>query len=271
MERHELADITRESADAGAAVAMDLFRTALAVETKDGKTDVVTRADHEAHDAVVARIEDAVPGAAIYGEEGRTVETIPTEGVVWVIDPIDGTNNYVRGNRRWATSVVCLLDGQPVAAANVLPAMGDSYFGTPEGVTRNGDPVSVSDRSDPELFEVVPTIWWGFDRRDEYGLATSAIVSRFGDLRRPGSAQASLSLLAAGTVDGVITNVQTNPWDTIAGAAMVEWAGGTVTDLDGEDWTYESRGLVASNGRAHEEVLAATQEIDGSTTTVEKE
>jgi myo-inositol-1(or 4)-monophosphatase len=178
-----------------------------------------------------------------------------------VVDPIDGTNNFVRGNRRWATSVAVVADGTPLAAVNVLPALGDTYVGTPDGVTRNGDPVAVSDRTDPETFMVVPTVWWGFDRRAEYAAAATGIIDRFGDLRRAGSAQSVLSLCAAGGVEGVVTNIAVNPWDSIAGAAMVEWAGGTVTDLDGDPWHHDSVGLVASNGRAHETVLDAAQDI----------
>jgi len=264
MDRPALAAVTVECAEAGAAVAADLFRTPLDVETKDGKTDVVTRADREAQSAVVDCIRTHYPDATIYGEEGNTAAEIPTTGMAWIIDPIDGTNNYVRGNRRWATSVACLVDGEPQATANVIPALGDTYVGTPDSVTRNGESVRVSDRTDPETFEVTPTIWWDFDRRDEYAAATSAIVERFGDLRRIGSAQAALSMLSAGVLDGIVTNVETNPWDTIAGAAMVRWAGGTVTDIDGNEWHYDDRGLVASNGAAHDELLAAVQEIDAA-------
>jgi myo-inositol-1(or 4)-monophosphatase len=262
MDHAALATVVADSARAGGAVAAESFRTDIAVERKDGKTDVVTTADREAQAAVAERIREHDPDAIIYGEEGEFEHGIPETGTVWIIDPIDGTNNFVRGNRRWATSVACLVDGEPVAAANVLPAMDDSYVGTADGVTRNGETVSVSTRSDPARFQVVPTIWWAFDRRDEFAAATSTIVERFGDLRRIGSAQAALSLLAAGGVDGVITNIDAHAWDTVAGAAFVEWAGGRVTDLDGEPWRHSSRGLVASNGQAHDELLQAAREID---------
>ena len=136
----------------------------------------------------------------VVGEENDADGRVPDEGVVWIVDPIDGTDNYVRGSRYWATSVACLVDGDPIVAVNVLPAMGDTYVGRPDGVTLNGEPASVSDRSDPDRFAVVPTMWWEFDNREEYATVTAAIVTRFGDLRRVGSAQASLSheqLLAA--------------------------------------------------------------------------
>lgn len=262
MDRAELTRVTEESARAGAAVAAERFRGEIEIVRKDGKTDVVTPADRDAQRAVIERIHETFPGDTIYGEEDGTAATIPDSGRAWIVDPIDGTNNYVRGNRRWASSVACLVDGNPVAAANILPAMDDAYIATADGVFRNGGRVTVSDRSDPDQFQVVPTVWWAFDRREEYAAATGAIVRNFGDLRRIGSAQAALSLLAAGGLEGVLTNVETNAWDTVAGAAMVEWAGGTVTDLDGEPWSHDSRGLVASNGHAHEAVVDAANEID---------
>lgn len=264
MNHSELSQVTEKGAQAGAAVALEGFRTDLTVERKSGKTDVVTAADRDAQQAVIDHIYQSFPGDTIYGEEADTADEIAETGRTWIIDPIDGTNNYVRGNRRWATSVVCLIDGSPVAAANILPAMDDTYVGTADGVTRNGSPVAVNEFTDPERFEVSPLIWWEFDRRGEYAAATEGIVRRFGDLRRPGSAQAALSLLAAGGIEGALTNVAANPWDTVAGAAMVEWAGGTVTDLDGEPWRPDSRGVVASNGTAHEVLLEVATEIDAA-------
>ncbi len=258
----DILEAAQESAESGGAVALDLFRTDIGFETKGGKTDVVTRADSEAQAAIVEILEREYPDAVIVGEEDDQQRSIPEEGMAWLVDPIDGTNNYVTGNRRWTTSVACLVDGEPVAAVNSLPALGDTYAATPGSVRRNGTPVGVNERTDPETFRVVPTVWWPRDRRDEYSVATDAIVHRFGDLLRFGSTQAALSLLAAGGIEGVLTNVDANPWDTVAGAAMVEWAGGTVTDLDGDVWNHDSRGLVASNGTAHDVVLDAAEEIE---------
>jgi len=261
MNADQLARLAEAAAAAGASVAADRFRTALDVERKAGD-EAVTELDRAAQAAVVDRLRETAPDATIVGEETGTADAVPPDGTAWIVDPIDGTENYVRGNRRWATSVARLENGEPVAAANRLPSLGDGYVGRPGSVTRNGEPVAVSERDDPSRFAVAPIVWWGFDRREEYTAAVRAILERFGDLRRTGSAQATLSLVAAGGLDGAITNVAASPWDTVAGAAMVEWAGGRVTDLEGEPWRYDSRGLVASNGRAHDAVLAAAREID---------
>lgn len=260
MTTDQPAALAEASARAGAATAVDQFRSSLEVERKAGG-EAVTEVDRAAQAAVVERIRATAPDATIVGEEVGTADTVPADGTAWIVDPIDGTENFVRGTRRWTTSVARIEAGGPVAAANAAPAMGDTYVGRPESVTRNDEPVTVSERTDPRRFAVAPIVWWGFDRREEYTAAVRAILERFGDLRRTGSAQATLSLVAAGGLDGAVTNVAASPWDTVAGAAMVEWAGGRVTDLDGEPWRYDSDGLVASNGQCHDAVLAAARDV----------
>ncbi|MFB6125999.1 MAG: inositol monophosphatase [Halolamina sp.] len=255
-----LAAVERAAA-AGATVAAERFRTDFAVERKSGKTDVVTEADRAAQRRVVEVIEETFPDDAVVGEEEEELKVVPEGGPAWVVDPIDGTNNFVRGVRFWATAVAAVVDGEPVAAANVLPAVGDAYVAGDDGVTRDGEPVSVSDVSDPERAMVAPTIWWSLDRREEYAAANEAIVDRFGDLRRLGCAQGTLAKVADGSLDAAITNVDADPWDTVAGVHLVRQAGGRVTDLNGDRWRHDATGLVASNGAVHDEALAAARAI----------
>ncbi|WP_232685955.1 inositol monophosphatase family protein [Halobacterium zhouii] len=254
-------DVAERAARAGGEVAHAAFRTGIDVETKDGKTDVVTQADREAQHRVIEVIRESHEEDAIVGEEDDELKAVPESGAAWVIDPIDGTNNFVRDTQIWATSVAAVRDGEAVAAANVLPALDDTYVAGKNGVTRNGESIAVSEKTDPETFAVAPTIWWGFDRRDEYANACRAVVERFGDMRRYGCAQAVLSMVASGQLEAAITNVHANPWDSVAGVFMVRQAGGVVTDVHGERWVPGCEGIVASNDEAHDVVLDAAQEI----------
>ena len=195
--------VAEAAARAGAAVAGDRFRDDIDVEQKNGKTDVVTEADRAGQRAVIERIREDFPDDAIVGEEEDELKAVPDAGAAWVIDPIDGTNNYVRDIRAFATAVAAVVDGEPVAAANVLPAMDDVYVADADGTSRNGTRVTVSDRTDPETAAVTPTVWWDFDARDEYARACAEIVERFGDMRRFGSAQFELGLCAAGAVEAI--------------------------------------------------------------------
>lgn len=240
-------------------------------------------------DAVVVAEED-VPGVDV-------AETVPEEGRAWVVDPIDGTTNFAMGSRVWAVSVAAVEDREPVAAVNHLPALGDTYVagsgagnsdgaGSGDGVgngdgdgdrdgdggdvvdgegppthgqpaTRNGEPISVGDKTDPETFATNPI--FGVDRRDRERLSefVATITGTFGDVRRYGSAQYVLSAVASGELDAAVSDVRLNPWDSVSGVHIVRRAGGTVTDIHGDRWTPGSRGLIATNGRAHEAVVGA--------------
>ena len=256
----ERANCALRAAEAGAAVALESFRDGVAVETKSGKTDVVTQADRDAQRQVTAAIREAYPDDPVIGEEDEGTSTVPDEGPAWIIDPIDGTNNYVRGVPVWTTSVAAAVDGDPVAGASVCPALGDTFLLEDGTALCNGEEASVSDRTDPEAFAVAPTMWWEFDRREEYVGTCRGVLERFGDMRRYGSAQYALGLCATGALDAVVTNVEAFPWDSVVGAGLVEAAGGVVTDIEGESWRHDSTGLVASNGEAHEAVLSAARE-----------
>lgn len=250
------------AAEAGGALAAESFREDVPVETKSHQTDVVTQADRDAQRRVKAVLREEFAEEPIVGEEDATPNSVPDDGPAWIIDPIDGTTNFVRGIRTWATCVAATIDGEPIAGATVCPALDDTFVLESGEAFLNGEPIAVSDRTDPEAFVVVPTIWWDFDRREEYAAACRGIVERFGDMRRFGSAQLELGLCAAGAIDAVVTNVRAEPWDTVVGVGLVEAAGGTVTDTAGDPWRHDSRGLVASNGTAHETVLEAVREAE---------
>lgn len=251
------AETVRRAAHAGGEVALEGFRAGIDVERKQDKTDVVTSADRAAQDRVIEVIRDRYPEEPIVGEEEDALKQVPDEGPAWIVDPIDGTNNFVRDVPIWTTAVSVVQDGTARAAVNVMPALGDTFeFGGGQTLF-NGRPVTPSDRSDPDAFRVVPLIWWGRDRRDEYAAACREIVTRFGDLVRPVCAQYVLAMVAAGQVDGAITNVVPNPWDVVGGIGMIRAGGGRVTNLDGDPWEPGDEGLVASNGSAHHELQDA--------------
>ncbi len=267
------AAVAERAARAGGVVAREQFRGDLSVESKANKNDLVTETDRDAQRQVVATIRAEFSRDRFLCEEDlstlagpdtdsepEAVDSIPNSGSVWVIDPIDGTANYVRGMRLWGTAVSAVVDGEPVASVTYLPSYGDLYAAGPESVTRDGTELSVSGRTDPETFAVAPVGWWDRDDRDEFGRLCSAVGDRFGDIRRLGSFQATLAHVADGALEGLVCTRPMAPWDTLAGVHMVRRAGGTVTDLDGEPWTHDSDSVVASNGEAHEAFVVAGNE-----------
>ena len=264
------AALVERAARAGAAEAHSRFQQGVDAENKARKGegivdpgDVVTEADRAAQRRVVEEINEAYPGDAIVAEEGEERKTVPEDGLAWVVDPIDGTYNFARGSRHWMTSVAVVEDGMPFAAANIAPALGDSYVAAGDGATRNGEAVSVTDHREPRFANVAATFIPGFGSRVDYAAGVAELFERFGNVRRYGSAQLTLSHVACGILDGAVAPSRADPWDCIAGTYLVECAGGRVTDLDGDPWRHDSRGLVASNGRIHDELLEVATRMAG--------
>ncbi|MEF8783278.1 MAG: inositol monophosphatase [Haloarculaceae archaeon] len=257
--------VAERAARAGGVVAQDRFRTEIPAETKANRNDLVTEADREAQEQVITTIREEFPSDALVCEEDAAPpgpdeielhKSIPESGDVWIVDPIDGTGNYVRDIRFWTTSVAAVVNGSPVGVATYLPAEGDIYTAGPESVTRNGSQMAVSDRSDPETFAVALIGGWPARHGARYASLFRATASEFGDLRRLGSIQGVLALVAAGSLDAAFMPAQPHPWDAIAGVHLIRRAGGTATDIDGDRWQHDSEGLVVSNGETHDTVLA---------------
>jgi myo-inositol-1(or 4)-monophosphatase len=254
--------VLREATTAGGDLALRSFRQEVTVETKAGPLDEVTDADRDAQARVVDRIRESYPTETILAEEDRRSGELPADGCAWVLDPIDGTTNYAAGNRIWATCLACVRDGEAVAAATYLPALGDLYVGVGEETTRNDQRETVSERSRIDQFLVGGIYGTTSDDRDQVGRLARAILSSCGDHRSYGSGQSTLAMVAGGELDAAVAPGPQALWDTIAGVSLVRRAGGRVTDLAGEPWTPDASSLVASNGHAHRSLLRTLSEFD---------
>ncbi|QOS13668.1 putative inositol-1(or 4)-monophosphatase / fructose-1,6-bisphosphatase, archaeal-type (plasmid) [Haloferax gibbonsii] len=253
-------EVAIDAAERGADHASARFRTKLDIEQKGDAIDLVTEVDRETQRRVISTIRERFPDDAVVGEEEDELKTVPESGYAWIIDPIDGTQNYTRGAREWVTSVAVLKDQTPIAAVNVSPETRDTYIATEEGVERNGRPITVNDESNTSAFLVSSTLRYQDGDRPGIERLAGDIFGTFGEMRKLGTTQLTLSRLADGSIDAVVgLDEQPNAWDTVAGAYLVERAGGTVTDLHGNRWGPGQPGLVASNGHAHDEVLEAAQ------------
>jgi myo-inositol-1(or 4)-monophosphatase len=273
--RTERARVAEAAATAGAAEAADRFRSDLAVETKVDAGDFVTDADRAAQRQVVDRICEAYPAERIVAEEVDARKTVPASGTAWVVDPIDGTSNFTRGFPIWATSVACVEDGEAVAAATVMPGIDECIVAGRERtrsgchdddrddptIHRDGATASVSERTEPAALAVGTIAWGGDADRDTLADGLHEFAARYGKVRRIGSAQTSLAMLAVGAFDGLVGSRSPHPWDTIGGAHLVRQAGGRVTNADGERWHYDDDWLVASNGRFHDDLLGAVDRL----------
>lgn len=262
------AAVTERAARAGGVVAKQAFRSKLQVEQKSTAIDVVTSADRDAQQQVLATIAEEFPDARIVCEEdvqsaGVTdidvLDSVPESGDAWVVDPIDGTANYSRGLHFWGTSVAAVNGAEPVGVATYLPTVGDIYTAGPESVLRNEESMTVSDRTDPETFTVGVIGRWSADSPAKHATLVRETIERFGDARHLGSMQGTLALVAAGSLDAAIRPNPSQPWDSLAGAHLIRRAGGRVTTVDGERWTNGAGPIVASNDTCHDRVCAAAR------------
>jgi myo-inositol-1(or 4)-monophosphatase len=257
------AAVTERASRAGGIVAKKQFRTALDIDEKSSATDVVTNADREAQEQVLATIAGEFPGARVVCEEDQAaiagvdveiLDSVPDSGDAWVVDPIDGTANYASEIRFWATSVAAISGGEPVAGATYLPSIGDIYTAGPESVSRNDEPMTVNDETDPDAFTVGLLGRWSPEESDRHGRFIRETTARFGDGRRFGSMQGVLALVAAGSLEAAIMPDPPEPWDSIAGVHLLRRAGGTATTVDGDRWRHDAGPLVVSNGECHDRV-----------------
>ncbi|MFT3900279.1 MAG: inositol monophosphatase family protein [Gordonia sp. (in: high G+C Gram-positive bacteria)] len=256
-------------AEAAAAVLVDAepaFRAGVGapgVVTK-GSSDFATQVDLDLERFLTAEL-TARTGVPCHGEEfgGAPVD----DGLVWIIDPIDGTFNYSTGNPLTGILVGLCGDGEPLAGLISLPLLDQRYTGVVgSGVTCNGEPcqplapVSLADA----------TIGFGsFNARSKgrYPGAKrvdvlAALSGRVAKIRMSGSIGVDLAFTAAGTYSGAITFGH-HAWDNAAGAALVRAAGGVVTDLAGEPWTVASPSLVGAAPGLHEELIELVDDVTG--------
>ena len=229
----DLLDTARAAAAAGAKVAERWRRhaDALCVSEKAASDDLVSQADHESEAAVRGVLLQQRPDDAVLGEEAGA--TSGSTGVRWVVDPIDGTTNYLYDRPDWAVSVAATDDSGAVLAAVVVePAVGrvtEAYAGG--GTWAQGQrmpPLAQTDlsRALVELNLGLPS------QRPLAGRLLDALIPCVRDVRRGGSAASALAQVATGRADAAwLPGLQ--PWDCAAGVLLVREAGGAVGDLTG--------------------------------------
>ncbi|WP_211323082.1 inositol monophosphatase family protein [Amycolatopsis palatopharyngis] len=221
----EAAELVREARDgmwAGRAVDVD---------TKSTDTDVVTAVDREAERFVRTRLAQLRPGESVLGEEeGGTAGT----GVTWVVDPIDGTVNFLYGYPWFSVSLAAQVDGVSVAGAVVEPISGRRWTATRgAGAWLDGRPLRVSAPRRLELALLSTGFAYRVERRTQQAAMVAGLVSRVRDVRRAGAASLDLCAVAAGWVDAYFEHGLSR-WDWAAGALVAAEAGAVVS-LPGAD------------------------------------
>jgi myo-inositol-1(or 4)-monophosphatase len=219
----ELERIASTTVRAAAGVVIAAYGQPRAIGHKSSPTDVVTQTDLRAEDLVRDLLRTATPQAGILGEEGG--KTTPGARLQWVIDPLDGTINFLYGVPLFAVSIAAAVDGEIVAGA-VVDVLRDELFAAHHGggARRDGEPISVSACS--SLPEALVTTGFSYraELRDLQGEVAHRLLSRARDLRCFGSAALELCWVACARMDAYFQR-DTEIWDRAAGALIASEAG----------------------------------------------
>lgn len=223
-----------------------------------GKNDLFSYVDVQTERMLEASLGALVPGAGFLNEEGGAREG--DGDYVWIIDPIDGTTNFIHGMPLFSISVALQHQGQ-VVAGYIYSVMADELFAALRGggATLNGNPISVSGTrklADSLLATGFP--YREFSWIQDYIRMFTEFMQRSHGLRRLGSAAIDLAFVACGRLEGFF-EFGLNPWDVAAGGLIVSEAGGKVTDFNGGDGYVFGRQLLASNGHIHREMYEVIQ------------
>jgi myo-inositol-1(or 4)-monophosphatase len=233
----DLAAVALEAAYAAARILADGGAQAAAqqsAETKSSATDMVSDADHAAEAAVAAVLSDRRPDDAVLGEEGT--ERDGSTGVRWVVDPLDGTTNFLFGIPQFAVSVAAeAAAGETLVGVVVDPSRGETWAAVQGwGARRDGARCSVA-RGRSTLATALVATGFGYqaERRAWQGAVAAHVVPRVRDLRRFGAAALDLCWTAGGRYDAYY-EWGLNPWDLAAGALICQEAGGRIEALPGQ-------------------------------------
>ena len=209
---------------------------------KSSATDLVSAADRDAEQLIREGLRAARPNDGLLGEEGSDVPG--SSGRRWVVDPLDGTTNFLYGFPQWAVSIA--LEGE---LGVVFDPVRDELFSAVRGsgASLNGSPVRVRARADLATALIATGFGYAAERRTRQGQVIARVLPRVRDIRRAGAAALDLCWLAAGRVDGYFER-GLHAWDWAAARIIVEEAGGAVADLEaGSDPDEAPHGLAAAN------------------------
>ena len=245
--------VAQDAADAAAAILRSGWGQRPSFACKSSNTDLVTDFDRQAESAVLGVLNGAFPDDGITAEEsGRQASG---SGRTWHVDPLDGTTNFVHGLPIFATSIGLVVGGRSVVGVVGAPALGWTFHGAVgHGAFLNRRPIHVSTVA--ELSRALLVTGFPYRPSEPHdNLAEFVAFMRASQgVRRLGSAALDLCFVACGWLDGFWER-HIKSWDLVAGAAIVEAAGGRVGDPDGGRFAPETGCILASNGQIHQAML----------------
>ena len=243
-----------KATDAAGVVIKEYFDKQFTISNKEGINNLVTEVDHKSEAIIIDVIKSSFPNHFILSEE--VGEIAQDSEYKWIIDPIDGTVNYANGIPICCVSIGIEKNGKMIMGAVYNPFINEFFFAEKGlGATMNDKKISVTDRDDVVKSCLVTGFPYTYLDAPNGPLQVFEKFIRKGiPVRRLGSAAIDLCWVAAGRFDGFYEH-KLSAWDSAAGFIIVEEAGGKVTDLKGDYYNPYQPGIIASNGKIHDELV----------------
>lgn len=220
---------------------------------KKGKIDLVSSADIDAEQCIKRILKTSFPEISFITEEGGGTFT---EDLIWLVDPLDGTTNFLHQIPFYATSIALYRHPEILFAAIYLPEFDELYLAEKgSGSYLNGVPIQVSDCK--KLSESILATGFPYDvwtNYDDVLKSFKSFLLNARAIRRFGAAAIDLAYVANGIFDGYF-ELRLKPWDTAAGSLLVQEAGGKITNFKGKEYNPFMDSIIASNSRIHEEMI----------------
>ncbi len=224
--------------------------------TAKSHNDFVTEVDKAAEQAIIDIIREAYPGHGILAEESGRTQGAKHSDFVWIIDPLDGTTNFIHGFPVYAVSIALAWRGQVQQAVVYDPTRNDLFYASRgKGAYLNDRRIRVSKRT--RMLEALIGTGFPFRKGDNfqaYLAMMGEVMQRTAGLRRPGAAALDLAYVAAGFTDGFF-ETGLSPWDVAAGSLLVTEAGGLVGNFTGEPEFLEHKECLAGNPRIYGQLV----------------
>ena len=227
---------------------MDIDRSTLQIDAKAGHANFVTDCDRKVQERLWRGLREILPDAHFIGEEGTTQEFSP-RGKFFIVDPIDGTTNFIKDFHASTISVALVVDGAAEFGAIYNPYLDEMFTAVRgQGAFCNGRRIHVSSEPLENGLVLFGTSPYNEELSERSFKLAYAYFRKAIDVRRTGSAALDLCFVAAGRAE-LFFELSLSPWDYAAGALIVEEAGGIVTDIDGHALGFDRKSSVLARNK----------------------